>query len=242
MVSQENDLVVVIPTYKEIDNLKNLLPKVFELPIDILIIDDASHDGTSQLIEKFKSEGRSIELLERSGKLGLGSAYKEGFALSLSKSYQGIIQMDADGSHRTQDLPKLISTFRNNPEVNLVIGSRWIKGGAVENWPKRREILSRGANIYARIMLGLKTRDCTAGYRIYRSTLLEKMDLGHIKSEGYGFQIEMTREAARVGAKIVEVPILFVERELGVSKMSGQIIWEALIKVTLWGFARVIGR
>ena len=237
-----NNLVVVIPTYKEIDNLRNLLPKLFELPVDVLIVDDASRDGTSELIEKFKSEGQRIEILERSGKLGLGSAYREGFALALSKSYQGIIQMDADGSHRTQDLPKLVSAFRNNPEVGLVIGSRWISGGAVENWPKQREILSRGANIYARIMLGLKTRDCTAGYRIYRSTLLEKMDLGHVKSEGYGFQIEMTREAARVGAKIMEVPILFVERELGVSKMSGKIIWEALMKVTSWGFARVIGR
>jgi len=150
--------------------------------------------------------------------------------------------MDADGSHRVADLKAMLEYQRSNPECDLIIGSRWIKGGAVANWPKSRELLSRTANLYSRLALGLSVRDNTAGFRIYRSELLSKMQLGTISSEGYAFQIEMTRAAARSGAKICEVPILFVEREFGVSKMSGRIIREALVKVTKWGLLRIIGR
>lgn len=174
--------------------------------------------------------------------MGLGSAYRDGFADVLPHGYQLIIQMDADGSHRVADLKAMLEYQRSNPECDLIIGSRWIKGGAVANWPKSRELLSRTANLYSRLALGLSVRDNTAGFRIYRSELLSKMQLGTISSEGYAFQIEMTRAAVRSGAKICEVPILFVEREFGVSKMSGRIIREALIKVTKWGLLRIIGR
>jgi len=150
--------------------------------------------------------------------------------------------MDADGSHRVTDLRAMLEFHSENPECDLIIGSRWINGGAVQNWPKSREILSRTANLYSRLAIGLTVRDNTAGFRIYRSELLSKLQLETITSEGYAFQIEMTRAAVRSGAKISEVPILFVEREFGVSKMSGRIIREALIKVTKWGLLRIIGR
>ena len=150
--------------------------------------------------------------------------------------------MDADGSHRVVGLQEMIQHISEHPEIDLLIGSRWVKGGAVENWPKRREILSRTANLYSRAMLGLHIKDNTAGFRIYRADLLKKMNLSSVTSEGYAFQIEMTCEAQRVKAKIVERPITFIEREIGVSKMSPQIIREALIKVTRWGVARLFKR
>lgn len=234
--------IVVIPTFNEVENLRRLLPPLLELPIDILIVDDASTDGTQQVVAKFQGQSERVTLLARQRKLGLGSAYRDGFARVLPQGYQLIIQMDADGSHRVADLRAMLDFHSDTPECDLIIGSRWIKGGAVKNWPKSRELLSRTANLYSRLALGLSVRDNTAGFRIYRSELLSKMQLGTISSEGYAFQIEMTRAAVRSGAKICEVPILFVEREFGVSKMSGRIIREALIKVTKWGLLRIIGR
>lgn len=234
--------IVVIPTFNEAENLRRLLPPLLELPLDILIVDDASTDGTQQVVAKFQRQSERVTLLARPRKMGLGSAYRDGFADVLPHGYQLIIQMDADGSHRVADLKAMLEYQRSNPECDLIIGSRWIKGGAVANWPKSRELLSRTANLYSRLALGLSVRDNTAGFRIYRSELLSKMQLGTISSEGYAFQIEMTRAAVRSGARICEVPILFVEREFGVSKMSGRIIREALIKVTKWGLLRIIGR
>lgn len=234
--------VVVIPTLNEAPNLARLLPELMDLHVDLLVVDDASNDGTEELVERFSSEFGRLELMRRPRKMGLGSAYREGFTKVLQKDYNLVIQMDADGSHRVEDLRKMLDFILVHPEIDLVIGSRWVDGGAVANWPKRRELLSRVANLYSRRMLNLEVRDNTAGFRIYRAEFLSRMDLGSIKSEGYAFQIEMTRQATRLGGKIRELPILFVEREIGVSKMSSEIIREALIKVTKWGVARLFGR
>lgn len=235
-------MVVVIPTFNEAENLRRLLPQLLELPLDILIVDDSSIDGSQQVVEEFVKKTDRVELLTRASKLGLGSAYRDGFGIVLKRNYQLIIQMDADGSHRVADLRSMIEFFKGNSQVQLLIGSRWIKGGAVQNWPRHRELLSRAANLYSRLLLGFVVRDSTAGFRIYRPELLQKMNLNSISSEGYAFQIEMTRRATSVGANIVEVPILFVEREIGVSKMSPRIVREALFNVTKWGIARVIAR
>ena len=234
--------IVIIPTYNEAENLRRLIPDLLQLPIQILIVDDASGDGSAEVARELTSGSGRVEVLERPGKLGLGSAYRDGFARALSSDFSIIIQMDADGSHRVEDLQEMIQHISEHPEIDLLIGSRWVKGGAVENWPKRREILSRAANLYSRAMLGLHIKDNTAGFRIYRAELLKKMNLSSVTSEGYAFQIEMTREAQRVKAKIVERPITFIEREIGVSKMSQQIIREALVKVTRWGVARLFQR
>jgi dolichol-phosphate mannosyltransferase len=234
--------VVVIPTFNEAENIKILLPKLLELPVDILVVDDASKDGTEQVVLKFCDESGRVTLLSRPKKLGLGSAYRDGFARVLTRDYQWIIQMDADGSHRVDDLRQMLDFQRSNPQYDLIIGSRWVDGGAVANWPKKREVLSRVANYYSRKLLGIRVRDNTAGFRIYHAQLLRRMALAAIKSEGYAFQIEMTRAAVHVNAQIAEVPILFVEREHGVSKMSGRIIREALFKVTKWGLTRLVTR
>lgn len=234
--------VVVIPTFNEAKNLNRLLPLLLELPVKILIVDDASTDGSAEIVREVGAKTGRVQLLERPGKFGLGSAYRDGFALAQSQGCDLIIQMDADGSHRVEDLYKMLDYLEVHSEVELVIGSRWTKGGSVQNWPKRREILSRLANLYSRLALGLKVKDNTAGFRIYRVELLNRMDLSRVSSEGYAFQIEMTREAVRVGANIAEVPILFVEREFGISKMSSRIIREALVKVTKWGISRLLGR
>ena len=234
--------IVIIPTYNEAENLRRLIPQLLQLPLHILIVDDASGDGSAEVARDLGSGSGRVEVLERPGKLGLGSAYRDGFAKALAAGYSIIIQMDADGSHRVEDLQQMLQQFSEHSEIELLIGSRWVKGGTVENWPKRREILSRTANLYSRAMLGLHIKDNTAGFRIYRAELLKRMNLSSVTSEGYAFQIEMTREAQRVKAKIVERPITFIEREIGVSKMSPQIIREALVKVTRWGVARLFKR
>ena len=234
--------IVVIPTFNEAENLRRLLPQLLALSIKVLIVDDASTDGSANVVREYGAKTGRVDILERPGKLGLGSAYRDGFARVLDAGYSYVIQMDADGSHRVDDLKKMLEFSDQNRGVELIIGSRWINGGSVQNWPKRREVLSRLANLYSRTMLGLKVKDSTAGFRIYSSSLLRRMNLSQISSEGYAFQIEMTQEAVRVGAKIREVPILFIEREIGVSKMSSRIIREALFKVTKWGFTRLFGR
>lgn len=234
--------IVVIPTYNESENLQRLLPRLLELPVDILVVDDSSKDGTQEVVKDYQAISKRVQLLARPGKMGLGSAYRDGFTQVLDRGYEVIIQMDADGSHRVDDLARMLDFQKNHPEWDLIIGSRWTKGGEVENWPKSREVLSRSANLYSRLLLGIPVRDNTAGFRIYRSELLRKMRLGSITSEGYAFQIEMTRAAIKNGAAVMEIPILFVEREIGESKMSGRIIREALVKVTKWGLSRLIGR
>ena len=234
--------VVVIPTFNEAANIARLIPQLLELNVDLLVVDDSSTDGTPEIVSAFAKQSERVHLLSRPGKMGLGSAYREGFARLLKGDYQVIIQMDADGSHRVADLRRMMEFQQDHPACDVVIGSRWTAGGAVENWPKKREFLSRTANLYSRKLLGLKVKDNTAGFRIYRSELLKKIKLSEVTSEGYAFQIEMTRAATQAGAHIAEVPILFVEREFGTSKMSGKIIREALIKVTKWGLLRIIGR
>jgi dolichol-phosphate mannosyltransferase len=240
-VSQRQS-VVIIPTYNEVENLRRLLPQLLELSLNILVVDDASSDGTAQVAKELGVRTGRVEILERSRKLGLGSAYREGFAKALNSGFTEIIQMDADGSHRVVDLQKMLPYFTAHPELDVLIGSRWIQGGRVERWSKHREILSRFANFYSRMALGINVYDSTAGFRIYRAALLNKIKLHEIESEGYAFQIEMTRAAKRAGALITEFPITFIEREIGVSKMSPRIVREALFKVTKWGIARVFGK
>ena len=233
--------VVVIPTYNEADSLNKLLPELLELDVDILIVDDSSSDGTIEVAKKFNTMNR-ISFILRASKLGLGSAYLAGFNRCLELGYEYIIQMDADGSHQVKDLVRMREAIAMNQGIDLVIGSRWIPGGKVENWAKRRELLSRVANKYSKAILGTKVNDMTAGFRIYRASLLKKMNLQAIASQGYGFQIEMTREALRVGASIIEIPITFIERTMGKSKMSNKIVREAIVNVTKWGLIRFWSR
>ena len=242
MSSAARRVLVVVPTYNERESLPGALERLAgHVPdADVLVVDDGSPDGTGDLTEKLAEadapvRGRTaIHLLRRTAKEGLGPAYLAGFAWALERGYDVVVEMDADGSHRAQDLPALLARVG---DADLVIGSRWMKGGTVVNWPLNREILSRGANFYVRVALGLGIKDATAGFRAYRADLLRAMPLADVASQGYGFQVDMTLRAHRAGARIVEVPITFVEREQGVSKMSGGIIGEALVSVARWGAA-----
>ena len=236
--------LVIIPTYNEAESLPTLLGELSLLRKDFnyLVVDDGSPDGTADICEKLKSEIPGLEILSRSKKSGLGSAYRDGYRFALERNFDAIIQIDADGSHQVSDLPKLLTKFESNPSSDLVIGSRWIKGGSVLNWSKHREALSRLANIYSNLLLGIGVKDSTAGFRVYKTTAIKKLSLGNIKSEGYCFQIEMTREIKKVDGTISEVPITFVERKFGVSKMSGKIVIEAMLRVTYWGLLRIFRR
>ncbi|KRP27657.1 MAG: hypothetical protein ABS31_06010 [Actinobacteria bacterium BACL2 MAG-120507-bin38] len=207
---------------------------------DVLVVDDGSPDKTADAIRELQQEFPTLHLLERKTKLGLGSAYRLGFAWGLERGYEELIEMDADLSHRVRDLKKMIDEKELQPNTDLVIGSRWIPGGKTENWSKSRELLSRAANLYVRAMVGLGVKDSTAGFRIYSASMLKRLNMESIKSEGYSFQIEMTRAVHKLGGKIIEVPITFRERENGVSKMSKKIVGEAMILVTLWGLKRFL--
>jgi dolichol-phosphate mannosyltransferase len=228
------DYLVIVPTYNEIRSIGILLPQLHELNIDILIVDDGSPDGTADACRQIGLESGRIVVVERKKKLGLGSAYKAGFKYGEERGYKFLIEMDADGSHQVSDLLSLMAAMEEN-QSDLVIGSRWISGGAVQNWARRREWLSRSANVYARIMLGSKVKDMTAGFRIYRTSKLIQIDLESVKSEGYCFQIEMTKRMSQINGNILEVPIIFIERKYGVSKMSKKIVFEAIYRVTAWG-------
>ena len=232
---------MIIPTYNEAESLPILLRELSVLRKDFnfLVVDDGSPDGTADICEKLKSEIPGLEVLKRSKKSGLGSAYRDGYRSALDKNFDAVIQIDADGSHQLSDLPKLLSKFESEPKVDLVIGSRWIKGGSVLNWSKHREALSRLANIYSNLLLCLGVKDSTAGFRVYKTSAIKKLNLSNIKSEGYCFQIEMAREIKKVDGTISEVPITFVERQFGKSKMSGKIVIEAMLRVTYWGLLRI---
>jgi dolichol-phosphate mannosyltransferase len=234
--------LIIVPTYNELVNAPLLVRRIFKyLPeSNILVVDDGSPDKTADAIRELQQEFPTLHLLERKTKLGLGSAYRLGFTWGLERGYEELIEMDADLSHRVRDLKKMIDAKELQPNTDLVIGSRWVPGGKTENWSKSRELLSRAANLYVRAMLGLGVRDSTAGFRIYSSSILKKLNLEAIKSEGYSFQIEMTRAVYKLGGKIIEVPITFRERENGVSKMSKKIVGEAIILVTLWGLKRFL--
>lgn len=234
--------LVVIPTYNEADNVDVLIPRLFKYfpGLSILVVDDSSPDGTGTKCREMQKSYPNLFIESRTEKSGLGSAYRFGFAWGLDRGFEELVEMDADMSHRVRDLAAMIKAKESNPSTGLIIGSRWIKGGSTINWPLKRQLLSRAANIYVRMMLGMDVSDSTAGFRIYSAEILRKIDLAAIKSEGYSFQIEMTRAAKLAGAKIIEVPITFRERESGVSKMSQAIVKEAMIRVTIWGFKRFL--
>ncbi|MFM1909761.1 MAG: hypothetical protein RLZZ545_459 [Actinomycetota bacterium] len=230
-----NSTLVIIPTYNEAGNIAKLLKSLFAINLDVLIVDDGSNDDTVEIAKSVATNGMALNFLLRNEKLGLGSAYRAGYAWALENNYQRIIQMDADGSHQVSDLVSMIKYGDENSEAELIIGSRWIQNGAIENWSKRREALSRVANKYTQLMMNLGIKDATAGFRIYKADLIARMDVQNIKSEGYCFQIEMTKAAHNNQAIIAEYPITFKERESGVSKMSSKIVIEALARVTYWG-------
>ncbi len=230
--------LVIVPTFNEVESIAALLRPLLELDVDVLVVDDGSSDGTIDAINEISNS--RISILQRSEKLGLGSAYRAGYAWALEKGYEEIIQMDADGSHQVSDLPAMFEAIESDDAIELVIGSRWMKGGRVVNWSKRRELLSRVANKYTQALIKLGVKDSTAGFRIYKAELLKRMNLSTILSEGYCFQIEMTRRANDVGGVIKEVPITFIERAFGTSKMSLRIVIEAMLRVTYWGLFKDI--
>jgi len=233
--------LIIVPTFNELANAPILIERIFKhIPNShILIIDDGSPDKTGEKVKEIQKRDPGLFLLERASKSGLGSAYRTGFAWGLERGYEELIEMDADLSHRVRDLKKMIEAKELQPNTDLVIGSRWMPGGKTENWSKSRELLSRAANLYVRAMLGIRVKDSTAGFRIYSSSILKEINLEAIKSEGYSFQIEMTRAVHQLGGKIIEVPIIFRERKNGVSKMSKSIVGEAIFLVTIWGMHRL---
>lgn len=229
--------LVVIPTYNERLSLPRTIAAIRAYnAVDILVVDDGSPDGTGTWVTEQPDYGSTLFLIQRTEKNGLGPAYIAGFTWALERDYDVICEMDADGSHRGKDLPQLLGALRDG--ADLAIGSRWIPGGAVVNWPRDRHVLSRGANMYVNVAIGLGVNDATAGFRAFRRQVLETIDLHDIESAGYCFQIDMTMRTLFAGFTIREVPIVFVERELGDSKMSGGIIQEAFIRVAQWGLAR----
>jgi dolichol-phosphate mannosyltransferase len=244
--------LTIIPTFNEVENLEQIVSRLLGvLPsVHVLVVDDGSPDGTGMLADQLALADERIHAIHRTGKLGLGSAYLAGFAWGLERGYGLLIEMDADGSHPPESLPAMIdSVVSSRPAgsddhhhsglpVGLAIGSRWVAGGEVVDWPKSREALSRSANLYARIALGIAVRDATAGFRVYRAEVLKNLDLSGVDSRGYCFQIDLTLRTLSAGYRIVEVPITFKDRERGESKMSKSIVFEAMAKVTLWGARR----
>jgi dolichol-phosphate mannosyltransferase len=227
-------VLVVIPTYNERENLGGILDRLqTAVPdADALVVDDASPDGTGTLADERAAADSRVHVLHRPGKAGLGAAYVAGFGWALARGYDAIVEMDADGSHAPEQLPALLAALDG---ADLVLGSRWVDGGSVVDWPRRRELLSRGGNAYTRIALGLPVRDATGGYRVYRRRVLETLDLADVASQGYCFQVDLVWRAWLAGFTVTEVPIRFVERVAGASKMNRSIVTEALWRVTVWG-------
>jgi dolichol-phosphate mannosyltransferase len=233
--------LVCLPTYDEVENLANALARIhrYEPGVDVLVIDDSSPDGTGDLADAIAARDPRVAVLHRTTKDGLGRAYLAGFEWGLAHGYECIVEMDADGSHRAQDLPRLLDAVEEG--ADLALGSRWVGGGSVQGWALHRLLLSRAGNRYARTMLALPYRDVTGGYRAFRADRLQRLDLAAVRSEGYCFQIDLVRRAHAAGLRVVEVPITFVEREHGVSKMSGGIVLEALWSVTRWALSPRLG-
>jgi dolichol-phosphate mannosyltransferase len=226
-------VLVVMPTYNEADNIGPLTERVrWAVPeVDVLIADDDSPDGTGAVADRLAAGDQHMHVLHRPGKQGLGAAYAAGFGWARKHGYDAVVEMDADGSHRPEDLPRLLDAARG---ADVVIGSRWAPGGRAAGLPWRRRVLSRAGNLYARVALGMSVRDATGGYRVYRMRALDRMDVRSASSHGFAFQVELCRRAQRVGCRIAEVPITFSERERGSSKMSFLIIAEALLRITAW--------
>ena len=233
--------LVVTPTYNERGSIEEVVRRLFDATsdVDLLVIDDGSPDGTADVVRELQEGEERIHLHERSGKLGLGTAYVTGFRWAIEKGYEAVVEMDADLSHNPADVPRLLEALEDS---DLVIGSRYVPGGGVSNWGRARRLLSAAGNLYARGWLGYRVKDSTAGFRAYRTSALATQDLTTVRSEGYGFQIEMTRRFHRSGLRIREVPITFVERAEGTSKMSRRIVVEALVAVTRWGVRDRFGR
>jgi dolichol-phosphate mannosyltransferase len=234
------DVLVVLPTYNESANIETVLRRVRQaLPAaSVLVVDDGSPDGTAEIAERIGKELGSVDILRRHEKSGLGSAYRAGFRWGLERGFDACVEMDSDLSHEPESLPDLVAPLAEGHEV--VIGSRYVPGGRIPNWAWHRRLLSRGGNIYASMLLGLGVADSTAGFRAYAASVLERIDLDAIRADGYGFQIEMTYASLGAGAAIAEVPIRFVDRVEGESKMSTFIVVEALGLVTWWGVLRAI--
>lgn len=230
-------ILTIIPTYNELESLPKTLGRLRSaVPAsDVLVADDNSPDGTGALADRIAAEDPQVHVMHRKGKEGLGAAYIAGFRWALERDYDVVIEMDADGSHQPEQLPALLKAVEDG--ADLVIGSRWVKGGSVVNWPFYRQLISRTGSTYARLMLGISVHDVTAGYRAFRRTTLEKLDFDAIESVGYGFQVDLAWRVAQMGLRIAEVPVTFVERELGSSKMSGNIVLEAMLNVTKWGLS-----
>jgi dolichol-phosphate mannosyltransferase len=234
-------IVVIIPTYNETLTLPTIVARVRSAVPEahVLVIDDNSPDGTGALADSIAAGDSNVEVMHRRGKEGLGAAYLAGFAWALDAGYDVIVEMDADGSHQPEQLPDLLAALR---DADLVLGSRWVTGGGVVNWPKSREILSRGGNAYTRFMLGVPLRDATGGYRAFRASTLRSLDLDEVASQGYCFQVDLAWRAVQRGMRVTEVPITFVERTAGTSKMSQRIVVEALWRVTVWGVDDKVAR
>ncbi|MEU7746548.1 polyprenol monophosphomannose synthase [Nonomuraea sp. NPDC049158] len=235
-------ILIVIPTYNERDNLPLITERVrTALPdVHVLVVDDNSPDGTGEIADELAGKDDHVHVLHRAGKEGLGAAYIAAFRWGLDEGYNVLVEMDADGSHQPEELHKLLEAVSDG--ADLSIGSRWVPGGKVVNWPVSRELLSRGANIYTRLMLGMSVRDATAGFRVYRAATLEKIGLADVESQGYCFQVDLTLRTTRHGLRVVEVPITFVERTVGTSKMSSRVMAESFWRIAVWGLSGLPAR
>ena len=227
-------VLVIIPTYNESENIERIIARVREAVPDahVLVADDNSPDGTGKLADALADADSNVHVMHRLGKEGLGAAYLAGFEWGLERGYDVLVEMDADGSHQPEQLPRLLKALEG---ADLVLGSRWVRGGSVVNWPRRREILSRGGNIWTRIALGVPLKDITGGYRAFRRQTLLGLGLDNVASAGSCFQVDLAWRALKAGFTVVEVPITFIEREYGDSKMSQKIVIEALLLTTVWG-------
>lgn len=234
-------VAVLIPTYNERDNLPGIVARVrANVPAaDVVVLDDGSPDGTGEIADAIAATDPQVRVVHRAAKEGLGKAYLAGFAIALDEGYDAAVEMDADGSHLPEQLPSLLAALGS---ADLVIGARWVRGGEVRNWPVHRKVLSVGANVYTKVLLGMHVNDATAGYRAYRTSALRTMGLAGVQSQGYCFQIDLTLRALRAGLTVVEVPITFVERQVGFSKMGHDIVREALTSVTRWGVEHRMGQ
>lgn len=227
-------VAVLIPTYNEAENLAGVVERVRSVTpeVDVVVLDDNSPDGTGEIADRLAAADDQVHVLHRPGKAGLGAAYLEGFEWAMAHGYDAVVEMDADGSHQPEHLPDLL---RAAEHADVVIGSRWVPGGSIVNWPLHRKALSVGGNLYTRVLLGMPVKDATAGYRVYRTDALKRIGLSDVASQGYCFQVDLTWRAVRKGLVVVEVPITFVEREVGNSKMSRSIMTESLRRITTWG-------
>lgn len=227
-------VLVVIPTYNEAENIRIILDRLrTAVPgVDVLIVDDNSPDGTGDVADELAEADPVVHVMHRPGKQGLGAAYVAGFGWAAERDYDAVVEMDADGSHAPEELPRLLAALH---DADVVLGSRWVRGGKVVNWPRHRFVLSQGGNLYTRLALGMPFKDATGGYRVYRMPVLSKIELESIASQGYCFQVDLAWRAFRHGFRVAEVPITFAERERGASKMSSSVVREALWRVTVWG-------